>query len=406
MRSRLAQQPAAGDMVVTALGMISSLGHGVIPSCAAARAGINRWSDLDVDAMDDAEVNAVPLQGHAIQGLTEGFAGLGRFLRLADAAFADLLHYGALSPTDFDRTQFLLHLPDDTYEDAWSKRYEPSVSFGGTGAQARDRERARQASHQEHFARRLMDRLLSLHGISAQPRACSLSFGGPAAFVKALLHCERLLNARMVERCVLGGIDSYVSGDTLGMIHQLGLIQHGANPDGFFPGEAAAFIAIERFDTARARGARVEARIGAAAIAREEHSRFSGHPTLGAGLFQAAASAYERLGTPPPEIPLVITNLNGSSHRANDVGNALVRLKAAELPADFKSWSPAESFGELGAATGPVATCMGVRAFVRSYARSSHILVWLASDGQDRGAFFLTRGWSSEKNERGAGALI
>lgn len=100
-RDTRSQVLAPDELVITVVGMVSSLGYGVVQSCAAARSGLTRWAELDVDAMDDDELRSVPLQGHAIQGLTEGFAGLGRFLRLGDAALADMLEYG------FDLTQNL-----------------------------------------------------------------------------------------------------------------------------------------------------------------------------------------------------------------------------------------------------------------------------------------------------------
>lgn len=389
MRGHSVQEPAPGELVVTALGMVSCLGLGVVPSCAAARAGISRWTELDAAGMDDAEVRPVPLMGHAIKGFTEGFVGLGRFLRLGDAALADLLRYGGVSSSDLSRAHFLLHLPDDTYGEAHFERYERPLLSPAEAEHARRKRRNEHTAHREQLARRLMPELLSLHGIRSHPEAWSFSFGGPASFVECLLKAEHLLATRTVERCVLGGIDSQVSGDILEVLQELGLLQHGANPDGFFPGEAAAFLVIERLGTARARGARWEARIGAMATARESRPRFSGHPPLGLGLFQAISAAYGHLGPLPPGQPLAIGNLNGSSYRANDFGHALVRMRGAGLPSDFRQWSTAESFGELGAATGPVAVCLGVRAFARRYARSSYALVWLTSDGDDRGAFFL-----------------
>ncbi|HYO67229.1 MAG TPA: hypothetical protein VEU33_14230 [Archangium sp.] len=355
--------------------------------------------------MDDNEIRSVPLRGHTIQGLTEGFAGMGRFLRLGDAALADMLEYGALTPELLSGARFFLHLPDDTYDEAHFERFEQPFYSEGELDRARRRRREEHAVFREKLARRLPPELLSLHGIRVTSMACSCSFGGPAGFVACLLEAEQLLRSRATERCVLGGIDSHVAGDTLRTLHELGLVQHGHNPDGFFPGEGAAFLAIERFSTARARGAPIEAWIGAAAYTREEAPRFFGRPPTGSGLFRAISSAYARLGSPTPGVDLAIGNLNGSSYRANDFANALVRLGQTGLPRNFRHWSTAASFGELGAATGAVATCLGVRAFVRGYANAPHALVWLDSDGDDRGAFFLgdVPSQDSSRRKRGHG---
>ncbi len=402
-RDARAQALAPDELVITAVGMVSSLGYGVVQSCAAARSGLIRLAELDVDAMDDAEVRPVPLRGHAIQGLTEGFAGMGRFLRLGDAALADMLEYGALTPELLSGAHFLLHLPDDTYDEALFEHFERPFYSEGQLDTVRHRRSEELVAFRAELTRRLPPALLALHGIRATPAAYTCSFGGPADFAACLLEAERLLRSRVTERCVLGGIDSHVAGDTLQTLHALGLVQHEHNPDGFFPGEGAAFLVIERFATARARGAPVEAWIGAAAYTREEASRFSGKPPTGAGIFRAISSAYTRLGASAPGIHLGIGNLNGTSHRANDFANALVRLGQAGLPRNFTHWSTATSLGELGAATGAVATCLGVRAFARGYASASHALVWLGSDGDDRGAFFLGEVSSQERNRRKSG---
>ncbi|RYZ17004.1 MAG: hypothetical protein EOO70_03090 [Myxococcaceae bacterium] len=400
-----AREPALSpdDLVITAMGMVSSLGPGVVQGCAAARGGLTRWAELDVDAMDDDELRSVPLRGHAIQGLTNGFAGMARFLRLGDAALLDMLAYGASAPDFLSGAHFLLHLPDDTYDEAHFERMEQPFYSAGERDKARRLRSEERAAFRGKLARRLLPELLALHGIRTSAAAHHCSFGGPAGFATCLLEAERLLRSRATKCCVLGGIDSLVAGDTLRTLQELGLVQHGHNPDGFFPGEGAAFLCIERFETARARGARVEAWVGAAAHAREEASRFSGRPPTGAGLFQAIHAAYRRLGPPAPTVNLAIGNLNGSSHRANDFANTLVRLGQAGLPRDFRQWSTATSFGELGAATGAVATCLGVRAFVRGYANTPHALVWLESDGGDRGAFFLGDVPSREDSSRRRG---
>ena len=78
---------------VSSLGLVSNLGRDVRTACASARAGVARLSPLqDVVAFHPDDLEA-PLVGAPVAGLTDGFVATGTFLRLADAALADLVRY-------------------------------------------------------------------------------------------------------------------------------------------------------------------------------------------------------------------------------------------------------------------------------------------------------------------------
>jgi 3-oxoacyl-[acyl-carrier-protein] synthase-1 len=81
-----------------------------------------------------------------------------------------------------------------------------------------------------------------------------------------------------------------------------------------------------------------------------------------------------------------VVDQNGEVFRANDWGFGLVRLQGASGidTAQTEVWYPAGSFGDVGAASGAVATCIALRAFERRYAPSPHALVIASGDGVDR----------------------
>jgi 3-oxoacyl-[acyl-carrier-protein] synthase-1 len=196
----------------------------------------------------------------------------------------------------------------------------------------------------------------------------------------------RRLRAREIDRCIVGGIDTFVHGAPLADVHELGLLRTEQKPVGFFPGEAAGFVLLERADAARARGARAEALLSAAALTEESFGRFSGVPPQGAALTAVAEAC---LREPQARPGLVIVNLNGDEFRARDFGTALVRLRGAVLPDGFRQWFPPASFGETGAATGAASVCMAVRGFSRDYAGSRAALVLLLGDDEARGAVLI-----------------
>src|SRR3954469_2360875 len=94
--------PAAPtDLVLTGLGMISSVGHDVVTACAAIRAGMARPAPLvGMGLLDLESGELVPVIGHPIRGATDGFYMVGRWVRLAQEAVEDLLRGAQLPPAD------------------------------------------------------------------------------------------------------------------------------------------------------------------------------------------------------------------------------------------------------------------------------------------------------------------
>jgi hypothetical protein len=104
------------ELAVTSLGMVSAVGLGVVPGCAAIRAGIVRPQPLwSFEVLESEPVEAQPLVAHPIEGYTEGFLAVGRWLRLAAGAFDDLIAYGTLpdrnSKTFWRQTGLIAALP-------------------------------------------------------------------------------------------------------------------------------------------------------------------------------------------------------------------------------------------------------------------------------------------------------
>ena len=114
---------------VTGIGMVSSLGLDVVTSCAAARAGIVRAQELDVQIVDRETQDLVPVVGHVIP-LTQGFTHTGRLLRIAQLALADLQRLNDWTSEDPERllTYFVLPPADRAWQPL---RYppDPAVAY-------------------------------------------------------------------------------------------------------------------------------------------------------------------------------------------------------------------------------------------------------------------------------------
>ncbi|ATB34083.1 hypothetical protein [Melittangium boletus] len=387
------------DIAITGLGLTTSLGLDVVASCASARVGMTRWTQLDIEEPDLDTLESVPLKGHAVRGLTDGFDGIGRLLRLGDTAVTDLIDYSDLRPADHPRTGFFVCLPGHFYA-TWQRQLELLAEGPAPDDVAREVLQTHfdeQRALREKLEGYLVPKLLSLNGLVIPPALRSFFYGGPAIFADAVGQAIQRLRSRELDRCIVGGIDSYVYGTALANVYELGLLRTEESPSGFFPGEAASFILLERTDAARARGARAEGVLACASVVEESFDR--SEDTLPQGVALTTATE-ECIRTSQAQPGLAIVNLNGDELRAREFGTALVRLRSSVMPKDFRQWYPPDSFGEIGAATGATSVCLAVRGFARGYAGSRSALVLLLGNDKARGALILEDTYRSSAPKR------
>ncbi|WP_147444224.1 MULTISPECIES: hypothetical protein [Corallococcus] len=383
-----AQVQLPRGIAITGLGMVSAIGLDVISSCASARAGLSRRSELALEESDVDTLETVPLRGHVVQGATNGFDGFARLLRLGELALGDLLGQSGLRDEHLSRTGLVLNLPGDFYESTHLRAGLATVPSEEEAAEQQEL-LAEVRDARERLKQRMPRELLALHSLALPAQAQACFTGGAATFMSGLAQAVQWLQTRALDRCLVGGIDSFVHGEPLTQVHELGLTRGVGAVTGFFPGEASAFVLLERVDAARARGAAIHGLLGPHAATREKQHRFLTPPPLGAALFDAMAACLTVSAPPARDVGRVIVNINGDNIRARDFGTALVRLADAKLPSTFPQWYPPEHCGEIGAATGAASICMGVRSFARNYAGTQDILVALLDDDENRGAFIL-----------------
>ncbi|MFY0566308.1 hypothetical protein ACN28E_21065 [Archangium lansingense] len=323
--------------------------------------------------------------GHAVRYHTEGYSGLGRLVRLGHAAFADLIAQGHVSPGELEDTGLLLNLSDGYFLKERSERQEKS-SPGYTPDDETDNAEG-YLQFQQECEEQLIPRLCEPMGLRFHPKHRKLFFGGPAGFASILRTASELIQSGQLKRCIVGGIDSLIDPLMIHALTELGVLKTPSHPVGQMPGEAAALLLLERHAQVRVRAARIDALLAEPHIEEEHVHRFSGQQPRGIALVKAISRALPQQSGQTPK--LLIGNLNGDEWRAREWGMALTKLPPALR--DARLWIPALSFGEIGAATGAVAACMGVRAFARGYARTEDVLIWLSSDNGQKGAFRITQ---------------
>ncbi|HYO58169.1 MAG TPA: hypothetical protein VEU50_35865 [Archangium sp.] len=357
--------------------MISSVGVGVVQACASLRAELTRPRPLVYfSVLEEDSQELVPLTAHPIQGFTEGFAPVGRWLRLAQGCMDDLLAQGVV--------------PERTAREFWQRTallWVGPVLDEGRFLEPRQMgvEVFKQAFLQQ------LEKVLELPLARSEARAFNLGHAGLAA---ALRHAqERSSRCSFVERFLILAMDSYVDELSLEWLQLHRRLKTPEAPVGLMPGEAGACVLVELSSRARSRGASVQALVNAASLGQEANHFFSraqsNTPNVGRELSRIIEVALSAVL--PPDAPFqgdVISDLNGEVWRASEWGHTVARLHT-RLGTGVRLVTPCASLGDTGAASGAVALCVAVRSFHRKYASGPRSLVVSSAEHGATGAIVV-----------------
>lgn len=365
------KQLAADAIVITGLGMRSSLG-GVITACAAARAGISAGKELGhflVFDEDGVEEGAI---GHPVS-TAAGFQGAAKLLCLAWPALEEALQREDLRSVDHERTGLYICLTDPK-----SRR---SLEDGNGTKPPNPRSKP-------SFGNASCAKLMRLAALGVPRSNWNFIPDGQSGIVRAVLEASTKLKAGQWHRCLVGGVDSLLDESTLQSLQGARRLKTASKPDGLQPGEAAAFVVLERFDVARRRNAEILAAVTGGSVTTDGgHSGADDHGDSAAGLAKAVLALLSTADAPMTDGFWFISDHNGEHHRARELGNVIVNL-SSKLPdvAARPLWFPAASFGDTGAASGAIAICMATQSFVRGYPNGLSALILSSSDRAARGA--------------------
>lgn len=357
-------QARAPRIAITGVGLRCSLGQNVVQSCASVRAGISRFGTWPAPP---PEGGATPDDPEPVE-----VAAAAVLPDLGDRSWLE--KFDALATQPLFEALWMAGLPSLVEEGCatkWAMRLVvPPLDRAGV-----DEEDA------TAFAEDVQEGTLFDVEVPALSPLC----GGNAGVLVALAQAAADFEKGAVEVCVLGGVDSLLHTPYLDDLDTEGRLKTTATPVGIIPGEAAAFVVLETVAHARARQAPVLAQVTPVRTAVERESPRGKEPGRGEAMARALRQAVADAPSGPGQVHRVINDLNGERWRFLEW--ALASNPAlAGLPPDFRFWHPADSFGEIGAATGAAHLCLAVRAFARSYAVGDAILISNASDTGERAA--------------------
>lgn len=346
-------------IVVSGIGMSTPVGRHAVQACASVRAGITRfaeWPYFQVTSEDGAV------------GLTASFFQPDLLLgNWCEKAYA--MSHQAIAEAVFDAGLYDL--------ERTGGRVGLFIATPGLERRGVDPE-----DHESFVADVREGGLLAVtpahHQLIAQDHV-----GGTAAIARAV----QALNEQSIDVAIVGGLDSLLEDECLEQLFAGGRLKTPNQPSGLIPGEGAAFALLERAGDLSRRHGKALGRLAAVVLGTESTPLGPEHGIRADGLTAVIRQVLAESGN-AGDIHLVINDLNGERWRFLEWAMAETRSLAV-LPNGWRLEHPADVLGDVGAAFGPSALCLSVRALARGYAGGKGVLVTSASLSGGRGAFTI-----------------
>jgi 3-oxoacyl-[acyl-carrier-protein] synthase-1 len=217
------------------------------------------------------------------------------------------------------------------------------------------------------------------------PVSTTILPNGHAAGLLAMQYARDLLNARRSRFCLAGGVDSYLTADSLEWMDEEGILKSSKNRNGFPPGEAGGFCLLTTGATAMAFDLPVLGWLETIGTAREPSPIRTATICIGLGLSAAIQQATAPLHLPGERVDDSICDLNGEPYRSEEFAFTVMRTQKAFV-SHTRFVTPADCWGDVGAASGPLFANLAVAAAQRGYAKGPRTMIWASSERGDRAA--------------------
>lgn len=350
----------AEPVVIVGVGMMTAVGLSAAETAASVRAGTARFVESPLRDKAFAPFTLAEVPADALPSLADGLINLPsltgrerRMLRLATMPLRECLLPLVNRPTPI---ALCLALPE------------------AETAKPLDR-----AGFLKHLA-------LQVDG-AFDPRASDGSHVGRSGGLVAIGQAVLTIQSGQAEFVVAGGIDSYRDPYVLGTLDKDERVKSDVNWDGFIPGEGAGFLLLASGRAAVSGGLPVIARVSPVASGFEPGHLESQEPYRGEGLAGTLQQLVAGAGSNAP-FGEVYSSMTGESHWVKEWGVAFLRTKSAFQP-DHGMHHPADSFGDTGAASGPLMVGLAALGIKGRYRRSP-ALAFGSSDRGSRAALVVT----------------
>jgi len=211
---------------------------------------------------------------------------------------------------------------------------------------------------------------------------------GHAAGLMAIEAAARTIASGEVEIALVAATDSYHDSTTLDWLDRAGLLMSAENRNGFPPGEGAGACVLANRHAARRYGFPVLGQIAAVATSFEPKSIRGTSVCIGEALTETLKHVTSSLDLPREAITETYCDLNGERYRNEEFVYTLLRVQDAFVDAHNYT-CPADCWGDVGAASGPLFLALAIIASSRGYAAGNLPLLWAGSESGYRSAVVL-----------------
>jgi 3-oxoacyl-[acyl-carrier-protein] synthase-1 len=201
---------------------------------------------------------------------------------------------------------------------------------------------------------------------------------------RAMERAAELIHVEKAPFCIVAGVDTFLTADTLSAFDQRTRLLTPANSDGFIPGEAGAAVVLGR------PGKTPGPQLVCAAIGFGEEPSVPGStvPLRADGLVEALRAAFKDGGLTYDDVDYRISGLNGEQAFFKEASLALTRTLHKPKPV-FDLWHPSDCVGEIGAAIVPCILSVALAAARKAYAPGKGVLCQFGNDAGTRSALIL-----------------
>lgn len=233
----------------------------------------------------------------------------------------------------------------------------------------------------------------ALFGLLQRATACGVPGSsrvlakGRTGVPTALALARTMIEEGSVSRVLILAVDSLLTAGTVAHYAGNDRLLTDDNSNGFMPGEAAGAVMLGPVTAGKPH--LLCAGFGFA----EEHACLdSQHPLRGEGLAAAVKGALADAEADIDEVACRITDLSGEQYYFKEASLALSRTlrKRGENP---ELWHPAESVGEVGAASGAICLAVANAAILKHYMPAGGtVLMHFSADAGERAAILAVPG--------------
>lgn len=369
-------------VAITGLGVVSPLGHDVDSTwnnLIAGQSGIGNITHFDASAFPTyiaAEVKgfspnpslqgkhlrfAMPFTQYALEAAQQAFSDAGTLPTAQNESRWGVVTGSGMMTAEFDYLQRFQEACAEEGEIDWSRLQSNKndfyrlVDFGKTTSNS---------------ALSLLIQQFGIRGYASSVHTACASGG------QALGLAMQVIRRGEADFMLAGGFDSMINPLGLSSFCLLGALstyndspQTASRPfdgtrNGFVLGEGAAFLILEEWDKAQARGARIYAELAGEGNSLSSYRITDSHPN-GDGALQAIERALQDAGVHADKVDYI--NAHGTSTKMNDLSetNAIKAVfgeRAKQIPAS----STKSQTGHLIAAAGALEAVISVKAIEQS----------------------------------------